>query len=51
MDLSDLSPGELISRMSLQAKADMQNLQGIAASASRILSGLAHSVLAELQER
>ena len=50
-DLGDLSPAELLSRMSLQAKSDMANLKGIAASASRILSGMANSVLQELQER
>lgn len=51
VDLTELSPGELLSRMSLQAQADIENLKGMASTASRILSGMANSVLAELQER
>lgn len=51
VDLSDLSPAELITRMSLQARQDMTNLKGMAASAGRLLSGMANTVLSELQER
>jgi hypothetical protein len=47
----DISAAELVAKMKLQAQQDMQQLKGMAASAGRILGGLAASVMAELQER
>jgi ADP-ribosylation factor GTPase-activating protein 2/3 len=47
----DLTASELVQRMSVQAQEDLQQLKGMAQSAGRILSGLAASVMAELQER
>lgn len=47
----DLTAAELVQRMSLQAQQDLDQLKGMAQSAGRILSGLAASVMAELQER
>ena len=47
----DISAAELVSKMKLQAQQDMAQLKDMASSAGRMLSGLANSVMAELQER
>ena len=47
----DISAAELVSKMKLQAQQDMAQLKDMASSAGRLLSGLANSVMAELQER
>ena len=50
-DEQDVTASELVAKMTLQAQQDLQQLKGIAQSAGRMLSGLAASVMSELQER
>ena len=47
----DVSASELVAKMTIQAQQDLEQLKGMAQSAGRMLSGLAASVMAELQER
>ena len=47
----DISAAQLVEKMKIQAQQDMAQLKDMASSAGRLLSGLASSVMAELQER